>query len=721
MQLKFLNCMSKKKKKKKGGGSIDKKALKKSILAIFGANPNQPRNYKQLSNLLLIKDTNERKLVNDVLNEMAEEGELDEVSRGKFKMRSQTGYIIGRVEMTNAGYGFIRSENFDEDIFVSHKNLNHALNDDLVRVYLYAKRKKLHYEGEVVEIIERSRNTIVGVLEISGRVAFVVPDRSTPYDLFIPMDKLNGAQDNQKVVSRITDWPRKAKNPVGEVLEVLGDVGENETEMHAILAEFELPYKFPDEVIEAAEKIPEAITKDDYVSRKDFRKVTTFTIDPADAKDFDDALSLQKLPDGLYEVGVHIADVTHYVKNGSILDQEALDRATSVYLVDRVVPMLPERLSNQICSLRPNEEKLCFSAVFKMNEDAEVVDEWFGRTVIYSNRRFSYEEAQTILDEGKGDMVEELDILDDLAQKLRKERFKKGSIDFERDEVKFEIDEKGKPVRVFFKKQGNTNELIEEFMLLANKQVASFIGKVPEGNKAKSFVYRIHDKPNMEKLENFSRFIHKFGYSINLSSSKKIQKSLNELLHGVKGKKEQDLIENLALRAMAKAEYSTKNIGHYGLSFKYYTHFTSPIRRYPDMMVHELLGHYLQGGSSKSAKKYESHCHHSSEMERKAVEAERASIKYKQVEFMMDHIGQIFDGIITGVTNWGIYVEIIENKCEGMIPMRELTDDFYELDEENYCIVGRRSDKVFQLGDQVKIEVARANLLKKQLDFTLVD
>ncbi len=713
--------MSKKHKKKKSSGSFDKKALKNSILAIFGANPNQPRNYKQISNLLLIKDTNEKKLVNDVMREMVEDDNLTEVSRGKFRLKSQSGYIIGRVEMTNSGYAYIHAENFEDDIFVSQKNLNHALNDDLVRVYLFAKRKKYHHEGEVVEIIERSTNTIVGVLDISNRAAFLVPDRSMPFDLFIPLDKLKGAKDNQKVVGKITDWPRKAKNPVGEIVEVLGNAGTNETEMHAILAEFELPYKFADEVLQEAERIPDSIKKEDYNSRKDFRNVTTFTIDPVDAKDFDDALSLRILTDGLYEVGVHIADVTHYVKSRSILDQEALERATSVYLVDRVVPMLPERLSNQICSLRPNEEKLCFSAIFKMTKDAEVVDEWFGRTVINSNRRFSYGEAQEILDAGKGDLFKELKILDGLAQKLRKERFKKGSIDFERDEVKFEIDDKGKPLSVYFKKQGNTNELIEEFMLLANKQVATFIGKVPEGNKAKSFVYRIHDKPNMEKLENFSQFIHKFGYSLSLSSSKKIQKSLNNLLADVKGKKEQDLIENLALRAMAKAEYSTKNIGHYGLAFKYYTHFTSPIRRYPDMMVHRLLAQYLDGENSKSAQKYEAWCKHSSEMERRAVEAERASIKYKQVEFMMDHVGHIFDGIITGVTNWGIYVEIIENKCEGMIPMRELNDDFYELDEENYSIVGRRNDKTYQLGDQVKIEVTRANLLKKQLDFALVE
>lgn len=713
--------MSKKKKKKKGGEVFNKEALKKSIVAIYSANPNQPKNYKQIANQLLIKDSNEKKLINLVLQEMAEDGELNEVARGKFKLKSTSGHITGRVELTNAGYAYVHADDFHDDIFVSQKNLNRALNGDLVRVYLYAKRKKYHYEGEVVEVIERSVNTIVGIIEMSGRVAFLIPDKNMPFDLFIPMDKLNHAKNNQKVVARITDWPRNAKNPVGEVLEVLGDAGRNDTEMHAILAEFELPYRFSDETIEDAEKIPDAITKNDYAERKDFRKVPTFTIDPADAKDFDDALSVRPLPGGLYEIGIHIADVTHYVKPQTIVDQEALDRATSVYLVDRVVPMLPERLSNNICSLRPKEEKLCFSAVFHMTEDADVVNEWFGRTVIYSDRRFSYEEAQGILDKGKGDMARELEILDGLAQKLRAQRFNKGSIDFERDEVKFEIDERGRPLRVFFKKPMATNGLIEEFMLLANKHVATFIGKVPEGTKAKSFVYRIHDKPNMEKLEVFGRFLHRYGYSLSLASPKKIQKSLNEVLTDVKGKKEQDLIENLALRAMAKAEYSTKNIGHYGLSFRYYTHFTSPIRRYPDMMVHRLLAHYLDGGSSKGAKKYEDWCRHSSEMERRAVEAERASIKYKQVEFMKDHIGEEYEGIISGVTSWGLYVEIIENKCEGMIPMRDLMDDFYELDEENYCLTGRKYGRRFQMGDNVKIEVLRANLLKKQLDFGLVE
>ena len=714
--------MGKKKRKKQiKSGGINKQALKNSILGVFSNNTSKSFNYKQISKYLLITSSEEKKLVNTVLSELANEGYLEEIYTGKFKLKSSGGYVIGRIEIVTGGYGFVNTENIEEDIFISNRNLNRALDGDLVKVYLFAKRKKLNPEGEVIEILERARDTFVGTMEVTERFAFFSADsKHMPFDMFIPRDKLNGAVDGQKVIARVTDWPKKTKNPFGEIIEVLGNPGENETEMHAILAEFGLPYKFPVEVEQAAELIKDEITPEDLEERKDFRHVKTFTIDPEDAKDFDDALSLQQLENGNWEVGVHIADVTHYVKSKSILDEEAYERATSVYLVDRVVPMLPERLSNLICSLRPKEQKLCFSAVFELTENAEIVSEWFGKTIIYSDRRFTYQEAQEIIDTGKGELSAEILKLNNLAQKLRAQRFKEGSIAFEREEVKFEIDENGKPLRVYYKEHGLSNELIEEFMLLANKQVANKIGNVKDKKNAKTFVYRIHDKPNQEKLEKFATFIRKFGHNIQLTSGKNISNSLNNVLKNAKGKPEQNIVETLAVRSMAKAEYSTINIGHYGLSFGYYSHFTSPIRRYPDIMVHRLLWTYLNGMDSKNRKKTEKKCRHSSDMEQRATEAERASIKYKQVEFLKDKIGQQFDGIISGVTEWGIYVEIIENKCEGMVSIRDMLDDFYEYDDDNYCIAGKHTNKIFQLGDPVRIEILRANLAKKQLDFAMV-
>jgi len=702
-------------------GRIDKKELSNSILAVFSAHPKKIINYRQLAAALLITDPSEKRVISDLLYELKEKDAVEEVSTGKFRLKARGGTVIGTVDIARGGYGYVISENFKDDIFVSQNNLHHALNGDTVKVLVYAHKKSSSPEGEVVEIIERERETFVGTIEIANRFAFLVPDsRHMPFDLFIPLDKLKGAKSGQKAIARLTEWPANAKNPFGEIIEVLGNQGENETEMHAILAEFGLPYEFSEEVEEEATRINERITEEDYKKRRDFRSVPTFTIDPEDAKDFDDALSLKSLEGKRWEVGIHIADVTHYVHPDTLIDDEGAQRGTSVYLVDRVVAMLPERLSNFICSLRPNEDKLCFSAVFEITDNAQITGEWFGRTVIRSDRRFSYKEAQKIIDTGEGDLSHEMLTLNRLSRILRERRFKSGAVAFEREEVKIEVDEKGRPVRIYAREHGESNELIEEFMLLANRRVAERIGKIKDKSEKKTFVYRIHDKPDNEKLQKFSRFVKKFGYKLTLTSGKQIAFSLNKLLVDVKGTREQDIVENLALRAMAKAEYSTNNIGHYGLAFDYYTHFTSPIRRYPDMMVHRLLADYLAGAPSRNQKVYEKNCRHSSKMEVLAMEAERASVKYKQAEFMKDKIGKQFEGVVSGVTEWGIFVEILENKCEGMIPIRGLAGDFYEYDEDNYCIRGRRTGKKYQMGDPVQIEVVRVNMEKKQIDFSLV-
>lgn len=706
---------------KKSEPTISKQELRKRLSALMANHPGESYNYKQLAMRLQVKTMDTKRQISEVLREMSEDGELEEISTGRYKVRQSGVYISGEVELTAKGSAYIISKESEEDVFVAFPNLKHALNGDRVKVMVYARSSNRRPEGEVIEILERKKGTFVGVVQKSANYAFLIPTgKQLPYDVFIPMEHLNGANDGDKVVVKVKDWPENQKNPVGEVVEVLGRPGNNDTEMNAIMAEYELPVKFPPNVLKAAEKIPLEIPEEEIRKRRDCREVTTFTIDPKDAKDFDDALSVRKLKEGVYEVGVHIADVSYYVRENTVLDKEAYDRATSVYLVDRTIPMLPERLSNGVCSLRPDEDKLCFSAIFRMNADAQVLDSWFGRTVIRSDRRFAYEDAQAIIEGAEGDYKTEVLLLNDLAQKLRKDRFKSGAIDFDRVEVKFNLDEEGRPVGVYFKRSQEANKLIEEFMLLANKKVAERIGKPASGKKARTFVYRIHEKPLPEKLEEFNRFVARFGYNVKTGSRKALTTSMNSLMAEVKDKPEQNMIETLAVRTMAKAVYSTENIGHYGLAFDYYTHFTSPIRRYPDVMVHRLLQRYLEDGRSVNKEKFEEYCKHSSDMEQVAANAERSSIKYKQVEFMSDKIGEEFEGTISGVTQWGFYVELEDSKCEGLVSMAELDDDYYEFDEKNYCIAGRHHHKMYQLGGKVNIKVAKANLVARQLDFALV-
>lgn len=718
--------MSKKKdkKEKKAGKRMTKKELAKMLQDFFYAKQGEILSLKYIFEALKLTTHPLKMLCMDILSEMKEDDYITETEKHRYRLNTHGIEMTGVFQRKSNGKNSFLPDDGGEPIFIAERNSAHAMNNDRVRIAFYAKRRGKGAEGEVIEILQRANDTIVGTLEVNKGYAFLLTEnRTLANDVFIPKDKLKGGKSGDKAVVKIVEWSERAKNPIGQVIDILGKAGENTAEMHAILAEYGLPYVYPASVEKAADRIPAEIPAEEIARREDFRGVTTFTIDPKDAKDFDDALSIRQLKNGLWEVGVHIADVTHYVPEGGIIDKEAEKRATSVYLVDRTIPMLPERLCNFICSLRPDEEKLAYSVIFNLNEKAEVVDSRVVHTVIKSNRRFTYEEAQQVIETGQGDYKDEILQLNKLAKLLREKRFVAGAINFDRYEVKFEIDEKGKPVSVYFKISKDANKLIEEFMLLANRTVAERIGIVPKGKKPKVFPYRIHDLPDPDKLDNLAQFIARFGYKLRTTGSKAdVSKSINHLLDDIQGKKEENLIETVSIRAMQKARYSTHNIGHYGLAFEYYTHFTSPIRRYPDMIVHRLLTKYLdQHGRTVSEKKYEALCDHCSEMEQVAANAERSSIKYKQVEFMTERLGQVYDGVISGVTEWGLYVELNENKCEGMVPIRDLDDDYYEFDEKNYCLRGRRTNRTYSLGDAITIRVARANLEKKQLDFALVD
>ena len=731
--------------KKKGGKRLNKRMLQEMLQTLFQQNPNETFSFKQVFKALKLDTHPTKMMAVDMMEEMAWDDFLSKVSDNSYRLNLKTQVQEGTFIRKANGKNSFQPDDGGTPVFVSERNSLFAMNGDRVKVAYMARREKHIKEAMVVEILSHKRDQAVGKLKVEKDYAFLVTEGNIfVHDVLIPKKKLKGGKTGDKAVVKITQWPSKdSKNIVGEVVDILGKEGDNNVEMHAILAQYGLPYKYPKAVEDAAEKIDPGITEQEIKRREDFRDVFTCTIDPKDAKDFDDALSIRSLPlspskgkgnskapsllgeggeRGLWEVGVHIADVSHYVKEGSVIDKEATKRATSVYLVDRTIPMLPERLCNFICSLRPDEEKLCYSVIFVLDEDANVKNYHIAHTVIKSNRRYAYEEVQDILMGKDGDYAIELRTLDKLAKCLRERRFKGGAVKFDREELHFDIDEKGKPIRAYFKKSNDATQLIEEFMLLANRTVAESIGRVKKGVKAKTLPYRIHDQPDPTKLEMLREFVVKFGYKMKTSGTKgAISKSLNTLMDSCQGKKEQKLIETVALRAMMKAKYSTHNIGHYGLAFEYYTHFTSPIRRYPDTMVHRLLTKYQDGARSANQQKYEELCEHCSDMEQTAQMAERDSIKYKMVEFMEDKIGNEYDAHISGIQSYGIYCEIDENHCEGMVPMRDLDDDYYDFDERNYCLVGRRHHHKYQLGDPVRIKVARANLEKRQLDFILAD
>ena len=710
--------------KKKGGKRLGKKQVSELLQNLFQHNPNETFSFKQIFKVLKFDTHPLKMLAIDVMEEMAWDDFLLKVSDNSYKLNLKTQVQEGIFHRKANGRNSFVPDDGGTPVFVAERNSMSAMDGDRVKVSLMARRDKHIKEAMVIEIVKRAHDTIVGKLRVEKDFAFLVTADSTiVHDIIIPKRKLKGGKTDDKAVVKIIQWPdQEHKNIIGSVIDILGKTGENNAEMHAILAQYNLPYKYPKLVEEAAEKINAEISAEEIARREDFRDVFTCTIDPKDAKDFDDALSIRQTDKGLWEVGVHIADVSHYVREGSTIDKEAYARATSIYLVDRTIPMLPERLCNFICSLRPDEEKLCYSVIFKMDDEANIKDWHLVHTVIKSNRRYAYEEVQQIIEEGKGENSELLLKLDALAKKLREARFKNGSVKFDREELHFDIDETGKPIRAYFKVSKDANKLIEEFMLLANKTVAESIGRVKKGVKAKTLPYRIHDQPDPQKLENLREFVAKFGYKVKTAGTKgAITKSLNALMSQAEGTREQNAIETVALRAMMKAKYSVHNIGHYGLAFDYYTHFTSPIRRYPDMMVHRLLTKYQDGARSANKEKYEEYCEHCSDMEQISMNAERDSIKYKMVEFMADKIGNTYDAHISGITSYGIYAQIDETHCEGMIPIRDLGNDYYDFDEKNYMIIGRRHHTKYQLGDPIRIQVARANLERKQLDFTLAD
>ena len=720
-------------KKKKSSQKISN--LTNTILSILKKDRNQSFNYKQIAAKLGVNDASSRNQIIKKLHALTAQKEIEEVERGKFKAVINTEYHVGILDISAKGSGYIISDDFGEDVFIASNNINKALNGDEVEFYVYKRRKQGKMEGEITRIIKRAKTEYVGVIQLHDKYAFVIADSNKMYkDIFVPISKINNAKDGDKVLVVLEDWPENADSPNGKIIQVLGRPGEHNTEIHSILAEYGLPHEFPKEVENFADTIDTSITAEEIAKRRDMRKVLTFTIDPKDAKDFDDALSFEILENGLYEIGIHIADVSHYVQEGTILDDEAYERATSVYLVDRVVPMLPEVLSNNACSLRPHEEKYTFSAVFKINNKAEVKEQWFGRTVTYSDARFAYEEAQAIIETKTNNIPQEVSLtgvsyqtnpeikeailkLDELAKIMRKRRMKEGAISFDKVEVKFDLDAEANPIGVFFKISKDANHLIEEFMLLANQKVSEFIGKK---SPKKTFIYRVHDEPDVSKLATLQGVVSKFGYKLNFKDRKTTTASLNNLLQEVVGKKEQNLVDTLTIRTMSKAEYTTHNIGHYGLAFDYYSHFTSPIRRYPDVMAHRLLQLYLDGGKSVNEDLYEDKCNHSSNMENLATKAERDSIKYMQIRFMEEHKDEAFLGVISGVTDWGIYVEIISNKCEGMVSVRDIKDDHYVFDEGQYALVGKTTKKVYQLGDEVVVKVKNTDLVKKHLDFNLI-